>query len=593
MFTTRPEIIGTFGAAASTHWIASQAAMRILEIGGNAFDAAFTAGMVLQVVEPHLNGPAGDVPIIFHEASSGTTQVICGQAPYPKAATIDAYLDLGIDFVPSDGLLAATVPGGFGAWTLMLRDLGTLPIGTLMELPIQYAENGFPLVPQICRTIETVAPMFRDHWNASAEIYLPGGMIPEPGTLFRNKTLARTWSRLVEEAESKSTDRAEQIEAAQDVYYNGFIAEEIDAFCRTEKAMDGTGREHGSLLRGDDLSSWRAGYEQPLTFEYFEHTVCKCGPWSQGPVLLQNLALLKDLDIASMDPLGAEFVHTVTEAMKLSYADRELYYGDPNFVDVPVETLLSDTYNDERRKLIGDRANSEFRPGTIDGYGWAFDYDAAAKREWTGDPHKKEHKPEPEPAIHNSDTCHLDVVDRHGNMVSATPSGGWLQSSPVIPGLGFCLGSRAQMGWLDKNAPSAVGPGRRPRTTLTPSFVLKEGKPYMAFGTPGGDQQDQWQLIMLLRHIHHGMNLQQAIDAPSFHSEHFASSFHPRNAQPGRLVAEGRVSTEAQTALRQRGHDLIVGEDWSEGRLSAATWTDGLIKAAANPRGMQGYAVGR
>jgi len=601
MFTTRPEITGTFGAAASTHWLASQSAMRILELGGNAFDAAFTAGMVLQVVEPHMNGPAGDVPIMFHDASSASTHVICGQAPFPAAATPQAYRDLGLDLVPGTGLLAATVPGAFGAWMLMLRDLGTLPLATLMEVPIYYAENGYPITPAVINVIDSIAPMFRNHWAASAAIYLPGGDVPKAGSLFKNVALAETWKRLVAEAEAASSDRAEQIEAAQKAFYTGFIAEEIDRFCREEPAMDVTGQANHALLRGDDMASWEATYEKPLTYDYHGYTINKCGPWSQGPVLLQNLALLKGIDIAGMDPLGPEFVHTVVEAMKLSYADREVFYGDPNFVDVPVETLLSDAYNDERRALIGNDANNSFRPGEIDGYGWNFNYDAATTRKPTGDK-LLEGVGGGEPTagvggfktkLHGSDTCHLDVVDRHGNMVSVTPSGGWLQSSPTIPALGFCLGSRGQMSWLDDDSPSAVGPGRRPRTTLTPSFALKDGKPYMAFGTPGGDQQDQWQLIMLLRHVHHGMNIQEAIDAPSFHSEHFASSFFPRHANRGRVVAEGRFPKETLDGLQKKGHELAVGEDWSEGRLSAASWEDGVIKTGANPRGMQGYAVGR
>ena len=601
MFTTRPEITGTFGVAGSTHWLASQSAMRILELGGNAFDAAFTAGMVLQVVEPHMNGPAGDVPILFHDAGSNSTHVICGQAPFPAAATPAAFREQGLDLIPGTGLLAATVPGAFGAWTLMLRDLGTLPFATLMEVPIYYAENGYPITPAVTDVISAVAPMFRDHWSSSASIYLPGGDVPEPGTLFRNPALAETWKRLVEEAEAAGRDWAEQIDAARRAFYEGFVAEEIDRFCQSETAVDVTGRANSALLRGSDMTDWRATYEKPLTYDYHGHTVCKCGPWSQGPVLLQNLSLLKGIDIASMDPLGAEFVHTVTEAMKLSYADREVFYGDPDFVDVPMGILLSDAYADERRALIGTDADDTFRPGKIDGHSWTFDYEAATRRKPSGDK-RLDGVGGGEPTagvggfktkLHASDTCHLDVIDRHGNMVSVTPSGGWLQSSPVIPALGFCLGSRGQMSWLDEASPSVAGPGRRPRTTLTPSFVLKEGAPYMAFGTPGGDQQDQWQLIMLLRHIHHGMNLQEAIDAPSFHSEHFASSFFPRHASPGRLVAEGRFPQETFDGLKQRGHDLAVGEDWSEGRLSAATWEDGLMKAGANPRGMQGYAVGR
>lgn len=602
MFTTRPEIHGTFGAAASTHWLASQSAMRILELGGNAFDAAFTGGMVLQVVEPHMNGPGGDVPMIYHDASSGSTRVICGQGPLPAAATIDAYRDQGFDLVPGTGLLAAVVPGAFGAWMRMLRDMGSMKLADLMEVPIKYARKGFPITPGVCRTIAASEDTFRKYWPGSEKVYLRDG-VPKPGTLFRNKKLAKTWKRIVQEATEMSSDRADQIDHAIHIFYKGFVAEEIDRFCREKVLPDVSGKPHKALLTGDDLYGWSPRYEAPVTYDYHGHTICKCGPWSQGPVLLQSLALLRDIDIASMDPNGPDFVHTVAEAMKLSYADREVFYGDPDFVDVPLDTLLSDDYNSARRTLIGDSASNDFRPGSVHGPGWVFDYNAASNREpeidldseiiGFGSRETNVLKNTPESPHHRSDTCHIDVVDKHGNMISVTPSGGWLQSSPVISSLGFCLGSRAQMAWLDEKSPSAMAPGRRPRTTLTPSFVLRDGEPYMAFGTPGGDQQDQWQLQMLLRHIHHGMNLQEAIDAPAFHIDHFASSFYPRAASPGQLVLEDRFGSKTFAELDRRGHKVFGAGDWSEGRLSAIAVEDGIIKAAANAREMQGYAVGR
>jgi len=601
MFTTRPEIHGTFGAAASTHWLASQSAMRILELGGNAFDAAFTAGMVLQVVEPHMNGPGGDVPMIYHDATSGSTRVICGQAPLPAAATIQAYKDQGFDLVPGTGLLAAVVPGAFGAWMRMLRDMGSMKLADLMEVPIKYARKGYPITPAVCSTIAASEETFRKYWPGSEKVYLRENGVPQPGSLFRNKKLAKTWKRIVQEATAMSNDRADQIDHAIHVFYKGFVAEEIDKFCREKILPDVSGKPHKALLTGNDMAAWTPRYEAPVTYDYHGYTICKCGPWSQGPVLLQALALLRDIDIAAMDPNGADFVHTVAEAMKLAYADREVFYGDPDFVDVPLDRLLSDDYNAARRTLIGEKSSNEFRPGSIEGHGWNFDYSAACGRDMEidaavigfGSRENDQPKDSPESPNHRSDTCHLDVVDRWGNMISVTPSGGWLQSSPVISSLGFCLGSRAQMAWLDEKSPSAVAPGRRPRTTLTPSFVLRDGEPYMAFGTPGGDQQDQWQLQMLLRHIHHGMNLQEAIDAPAFHIDHFASSFYPRQASPGQLVLEDRFGPDVFAELNRRGHRIIDGGDWSEGRLSAISVENGIIKAAANPRGMQGYAVGR
>ncbi len=587
MFTTRPEIKGTFGVCASTHWLASAAGMGMLERGGNAFDAAVCAGLVLQVAEPHLNGPGGDMPLILHDTKRGETKVICGQGTAPAGATIGHYRGLGLDIVPGTGLLAACIPGVFDAWMLMLRDRGTMRLDEVFEAAIGYAQAGVPLVPRVCEVIESVAELFRDEWHSSAALWLPGGNAPAAGRLHANKGLAATWTRLIAEAKAASGDRDEQIEAARGIWAEGFIAGEIDAFCRDTQVMDSTGERHNGVLTGGDMAGWRASYEDPLMRDYHGHTIAKCGPWGQGPVLLQGLALLEGYDIAGMDPLGADFAHTVIECMKLAYADREAWYGDPDFTDVPLEALLSADYAQSRRKLVGKEASLELRPGAPGGRQPLMpelkQRDGIALPPGAG-----------EPTVGlTGDTCHLDVIDRWGNMVSATPSGGWLHASPTIPALGFCLGTRAQMFWLEEGLPASLTPGKRPRTTLTPSMALRDGEPYMAFGTPGGDNQDQWQLIFLLRHLHHGMNLQEAIDAPSFHTEHFPSSFYPRQSRPGVVVVEGQYPQATIAELERRGHRVEIGPDWSEGRLSAATREDGMLKAAANPRGMQGYAVGR
>jgi len=604
MFTTRPEILGTFGVVASTHWLATATGMAILEKDGNAFDAACATAFVLQLVEPHLNGPGGEVPIILHHAGSKATRVLCGQGTAPAKATIAHYRSLGLEIVPGTGFLAATVPGSFDAWMLMLRDYGTKTVRDVLSPVIAMAERGYPLVPRIPAAIEGVVDLFTKEWKSSAAVYLPGGSVPKPGTLFRNRDMAATYTRIIKEAEAAGGDRVRQIEAARAAWYKGFIAEAIDKFVRTPH-MDTSGRRNAGVMTGDDMAKWQATYEAPLSYQYGRYTVMKCGPWSQGPVFLQQLAILKNLGIDGTDPVGPDFVHKVVEAAKLAFADREAFYGDPNFVKVPMEHLLSDGYNAERAKLVGERASLELRPGTVPGFDGRVDYALAASQIrpmdfdailGIGEPTMaKEKQKEP---LHMrgaaaGDTCHLDVVDKHGNMVSSTPSGGWLSSSPVIPGLGFPLSTRGQMFWLDEGAPNRLEPGKRPRTTLTPSFAHRDGEAYMPFGTPGGDQQDQWQVTFFLHHVHHGMNLQQAIDAPNFHTEHFPSSFYPRGAKPGKLVVEGRFPKESVEALKKRGHDIEVGLDWSEGRISAAAKDGEMLKAAANPRGMQGYAIGR
>jgi gamma-glutamyltranspeptidase / glutathione hydrolase len=612
-FTTRPELAGTFGMVASTHWLASAAGMAVLEHGGNAFDAAVAAGLVLQVTEPHLNGLGGEVPVIAHHAGRAETFVLCGQGTAPAAATLEAFGDLGLDLVPGSGLLAACVPGAFGAWMVLLREYGTLRLRDVMDYAIGYAARGYPVLPAISWGIASVAELFRDYWPSSAEVYLPGGTVPAPGSRFTNPALAGTYQRILDEAEAASGDRDEQIEAARRVYYEGFVAEAIAAYATSAEVMDVTGTPHRGLLSYADMSAWRPRLEEPLTYDYHGLTVCKTRPWGQGPVFAQQLGLLAGFDLAGLGPGSADYIHTVTECAKLAFADREAWYGDPDFTDVPVKTLLSAGYADARRGLVGPQASAELRPGAPDGRvprmpefiartgGYddasvapSLDVEPPAPRldPGTGEPTLRTSGPAAS-SYRAGDTCHLDVADRFGNLVSATPSGGWLQSSPVIPGLGFCLGTRAQMFTLTPGLPATLAPGKRPRTTLTPSLVLKDREPYLAFGTPGGDQQDQWSLLFFLNHVLAGMNLQQAIDFPSFHSAHMPSSFYPRQAQPRVLDVESRVGTAVVEDLRRRGHLVNVRPAWSLGRVSAVARRDGMLYAAANPRGMQGYAVGR
>jgi gamma-glutamyltranspeptidase/glutathione hydrolase len=589
-FTTRPEIEGTFGVVASTHWIATAVGMAALEKGGNAFDAAVAAAFTLQVVEPHLNGPGGDVPIIVNDVRKLKTEVICGQGPAPAKATIAHYRGLGLDMVPGTGLLAACVPGVFDSWMLLLRDYGTIPLAEALAPAIYYASHGHPLVERASATIASVADHFREHWPTSAAIYMPTGSVPAAGTLFTNPILAETYSRVLREASRAGGDRVAQIEAARKCWSQGFIAEAIDRFCRSQAVMDTSGEPHYGVLTADDMARWRAHVEPPLGYDYGRYTVYKPGPWSQGPVMLQQLALLKAFNIHGADATSAEFVHLLVECSKLAYADREKFYGDPEFTEVPMTTLLSDAYNDERRKLISDQASLEFRPGSVEGFG-----SVVQMRREEG---RRRAAGAGEPTVARTgemrgDTVHFDIIDQAGNMVSATPSGGWLQSSPVIPELGFCLGTRAQMFWLEEGHPAALAPGKRPRTTLSPTLALRDGAPYLAWGTPGGDQQDQWATQMFLRHADCGMNLQESIDAPAWHSEHFPISFWPRTARPGALVVEGRLPKPTVQELERRGHLVEVDADWCEGRLTAASREGRRRRAAANPRGMQGYAAGR
>jgi len=584
-FTTRPELRGTFGMVASTHWLASAAGMAVLEQGGNAFDAAVACGLTLQVVEPHMNGPAGDMPAVVWPAARGEPLVLCGQGPAPAAATIALYRDeLGLSLVPGAGLLAAVVPGAFDAWMLMLRDFGTLGLEDVFRFAIGYAEEGVPALPAVCDAIAAVAGLFRDAWPTSAAVYLP---VPKPWSPMRNRTLADTYRRLVREAKTQPGGREEQIEAARRIWREGFVGEALVRFAQDTEALDSSGERHRGVLAEADLAGFRATWEEPLAVDYAGHTVLKAGPWSQAPVFLQQLRLLEGFDLAGMGLLGDEYVHVVTECAKLAFADREAWYGDPAFVDVPLEALLSRAYADERRRLVGEESSGEVRPGSPGGREPRLPQPVSAVVGAAG-------TGEPTGLGLRGDTVHLDVVDRFGNVVAATPSGGWLTASPVVPELGFPLGTRAQMFWLEEGLPSSLEPGKRPRTTLSPTLVLRGGEPYLALGTPGGDQQDQWTLHVFLAHAVFGLDLQAAIDAPNFDTEAFPSSFFPRETRPRNLRIEDRVGEAVVAGLRRRGHDVETTGDWSLGRVSAAgREPDGTLKAAANPRGMQGYAAGR
>ncbi len=609
IFTTRPEIQGTFGVVSSTHWIGSAVGMSVLERGGNAFDAAVAVGFCLHVLEPHQNGPGGDMPVLFWSAKEEKVSLLCGQGVSPRGATIAAFRDLGLDLIPGTGPLAACVPGAFDAWMTLLRDHGTMEPEALLAYAIDYADRGHPASWQLATVVEMMREQFTNYWPTSAATYMPGGQGPKRGTLFRNPVLAATYRRLVAVGNAVSGTREQRIDAVRDAWYRGFVAEAVDRFCKGEPVRDSSGRRHRGLLTADDMAAWKSHYETPCSIDYHGYTVHKCGAWSQGPTFLQQLALLKGYNLAAMDPVGDEFVHLVTECGKLAYADREAWYGDPDVFDVPMGDLLSESYAAERRRLIDDNASFEIRPGSPGGRQPKMPAirQQALKAAGSGEPSRAlagtaadAGAGEPNAAHRGptgGDTCHIAVMDRWGNVVSAMPSGGWLQSSPVIPELGFCLGTRAQMFWLEEGLASSLAPGRRPRTTLSPSFVTRDGRPYMAFGTPGGDQQDMWSISFFLRHVHHGMTLQEAIDAPNFHNDHTPSSFYPRQARPGSLSAEERFPAATLAALRKRGHGVQVTKPWSNGRLIAAACDRGqdpvVLRAGANPRALQGYAVGR
>jgi gamma-glutamyltranspeptidase/glutathione hydrolase len=611
--TTRPDLTGTFGMAASTHWLATSSAQAVLERGGNAFDAAVAAAFVLHVVEPHLNGPGGDMTGVFATADEpGRPRVLVGQGPAPAGATIAHYRDAeGLDLVPGSGALAAAVPGAVDAWLLLLRDHGTWPLRDVLDFAIGYARDGHPVLAAVSATIGRVADLFTAHWPTSAARWMPAGRPPRPGELVTNPEYALVLSALVvaaDDATAAGSSREQAIDAARRAW-SDVVGPAVEEFVATPH-HHADGRDHAGVLTAADVAAFAASYEDATTVDFRGYTVAKTAAWGQGPALLQALRILDGFDDERLDPSTEAGAHAVLEALKLALADRDVWYGDD---DVPLEHLLSEAYAAERRALVGERASHELRPGSVPGrptpplpplrteyatdapLGSLPGAPTGGAAAGVGEP-TVQVEPVPDGAgSTRGDTCHLDVVDRWGNIVSATPSGGWLQSSPTVPGLGFCLGTRLQMMWLDEASPSRLEPGRRPRTTLSPTLVLRGGAPVMACGTPGGDQQDQWQLPFLLRVLVGGYTPQQAVDAPMLHTTSSPGSFWPRTWTPGGAVVEDRLGADVIAGLEARGHVVTRAGAWALGRLSAVTRdpATGVVGAAANPRGAQGYAAGR
>ncbi len=596
---TRPELRGTFGMAASTHWLATATAQSVLERGGTAIDAAVACAFVLHVVEPHLNGPGGDLTGLIAPAGQAPI-VLAGQGAAPAAATIEHYRSLGLSEVPGAGPLAAAVPGSVVTWLTLLAERGTWELADVLAPALRYANEGHPVHENVVRTIRAVAPLFDEHWPTSKAQWMPGGEVPAPGDLIRNEAWAGVLRRLIAAGESTGS-REDRIHAAIGMWRHGFVAEAIEEFVQTP-VRHSTGGDHAGVMTVADVAAFAPQEEETVVRSFRGVEVIKAGPWTQGPALLMTLGILEARAATHgdgvLDPSTELGVHTIVEALKLALADRDAWFADPEAVDVPLDDLLSESYLASRASLIGETASREVRPGR-----------PGCREPWM--PPVVEHAAAVagtpassagagEPTIDRSgrsrgDTCHLDVVDQWGTLVSVTPSGGWLQSSPTIPALGFCLGTRAQMMWLDPASPSALTPGVRPRSTLSPTMLARDGVVFEALGTPGGDQQDQWQLLYLLRRIVGGHEPQQAIDAPMFHTDAMVASFQPRTVQPASLTVESRIGDDVIGGLRARGHDVTVVGPWMLGRLSCVgiDRDRGWMYAASNSRGAQGYAAGR
>lgn len=582
-FTTRPVIMGQRGVVTSGHYLATAAGFRIMEQGGNAIDAAAAMCFCLNLLEPQNNGLGGEVPTLIYSAKERKAFAISGMGWSPKAFTIEWCQKQGIDLIPGDGYLPACVPAVVDTWAAAIQRFGTMSFSQVLQPAIELAEHGFPVYESLHDSIAANAHKFTERYPTTGEVYCPHGRAPEVGDILRNPDWADVLKLMCRaEAAAQHKGRLAGIKAARDVFYKGEIAERIVDFIASHPVEDASGSAHTGLLSYEDMAEWHATVEEPVTFNYRRLDVHKCSSWTQGPVFLQQLALLEGFDLQALGHNSADYLHTWIECAKLAFADREAYYGDPLFDQVPFEVLLSKEYATRRRNLIGAGASPELRPGDV-GYGVptyvtfnvAEDNRRAIK-------------------VYAGDTTHLDAVDQEGNMVAATPSGGWLPSSPLIKGVGFPLGTRGQMFYLNPQRPNALTPRKRPRATLTPSLVTRDSEPFMVFGTPGGDCQDQWTLQFFLNYVDFGMNLQEALDAPTVHSAHFPSSFYPRQAYPGRMVVEGRIPQEVIAELERRGHEVVITDGWVNGKVMAIRYdaARGIILGGVSPKGNIGYALG-
>jgi len=579
---TRQVIMGRRGVVVSGHHQASDAGLTMLKSGGNAIDAGVATVFAQAVVELDLFGIGGEVPILIYVAKENKVVAISGQGVAPEAATIEWFRERNIGMIPGDGFLPATTPAVVDTLLLALERYGTKSLSEVLAPAIDLAENGFPMYRLFQQNIYGQEQRFRNEWPSSAKVFLPGGEVPEIGEIFVQPDLARTLKRLVAaEAGQKHLGREAGLRAAHELFYRGEIAREIVQYQREFKSRDQYGFVSSGLLTERDLARTRARVEEPAKTTYRGVDVYKAGFWSQGPVLLQALNLLEGYDLRSLGHNSAAYIHLLAEAMKLAYADREWYYADPDFVGVPQQGLLSKAYAEKRRELIDlEKPSLKMQPGD------PYPYDS---RQSASRPIPSEIAFRPA----EGGTTGTRVADREGNVFSATPSGGWFRHSPVIEGLGFMLSTRGQIFWLDPEKANRLEPGKRPRSSLTPSLAVKDGKPFLAWGTPGGDVQDQVNLQVLLNVVDFDMNIQEAIDAPMFQIFDFPNSFAGHEAAPGRMAIESRLPDSVLEELAEKGHRVRAVSPWSMGDATAARidLDRGVMFGAAGPRRGKSYAL--
>ena len=541
----RPPIAGTRHAVVAGHYLAAHAGFEILEAGGNAIDAGCASGIALSVLQSELVNFAGVAPIILFDAATDKVVTISGLGTWPKRIEPSLFEDHHRGSIP-ENILRTVVPAAPDAWLTALELYGTMSFAEVASSAIRFAREGFVMYPLMSELIASHEASYR-RWDANARIYLPNDKPPTVGKLFIQQELAETLQYIADEEQFSQGNRKAGLQAARDAFYRGDIANRIVKFHK----------ENGGYLREDDLADFRVEIEEPVTADYHGTTVFTCGPWCQGPALLQILRLLEHFDLQGMGHNSSRYIHTLTEAIKLAFADRHHYYGDPRFIDVPLKYLLSDDYNRSRKKLIREhQAWPKMPPGGDPLNGGAIGPDM-------NDSSFTSH------SVHTSlDTSYVCATDRWGNVFSATPSD-VAHNSPVIPGTGLCPSSRGSQGWADPNHPSSIRPGKRPRLTPNPALAIRRGEYMIPFGTPGGDVQIQAMVQCLLNVVLWNMDPQQAVEAPRFASYSFPDSFEPHLNYPGRLMVETRIVSETIDLLKSLGHQVDAWPDW--------TWRAGAV----------------
>lgn len=577
--TYRPLIAGTTHMAAAGHYLATAAAYRILEQGGNAIDAGVAAGLCLNVTLPQYTSFGGVAPIMVHNAARRETATIAGLGRWPRASSIDYFRSHHAGDLPP-GVLRTVTPAAADAWLSALQGYGTLTFEQVVTPALELAEGGFPIPHSLHRALVREEAKFangrRDAaaWAATQAVFFPGGKALPAGALAVQPDLAHTFRRLIA-AEQSSAGRENGIQAARDLFYRGEIAAEMVQF----------NREQGGLLSMDDLADFTVPSDPPVSVDYKGIEVVTCGPWCQGPTTAMALSILAGFDLQGMGHNSPDYLHTLIESLKLAFADRHSWVGDPDFVDVPMAGLLHPDYAAQRRRQINPQQACPDLPDA--GNPWLY--------QGSRNGHAAPARPEPLAAAIAPDTSYICVVDRWGNGFSATPSDG-ISGAPITPGLGFAMSSRGYQTWLDPEHPACLAPGKRPRLTPNPAMAFRDGQLWMPFGTPGGDVQCQSMTQLFLNVAEFGMDVQQAIEAPRVASWSFPDSGWPHAYTPAAMSAEGRIAPSVIAELERRGHQVEVWDDWTPrmGALCAIAIDRqrGALEVGADLR-RDNYAMGR